>query len=150
MRAIRSAYAARRRWALAADLALVVVFAAVGRASHGESLSPAGLAGTAWPFVVACLAAWVAVTLARLRHSRPWPAGAVVWAVTLAGGLLLRVTAGGTAAAAFIVVAAVTLAVFLLVPRLVLGLGAGAGRRHALGDGDRGGRDAVEHGYRPV
>ena len=39
------------------DLLLVAVFAAVGRASHGESV--AGVFVTAWPFLVACLIAWL-------------------------------------------------------------------------------------------
>lgn len=126
MRAIRSAYSSHRRWALAADVVLVVLFTVIGRASHAEPLTPAGIAGTAWPFVVACLFGWLAITIARLRHSRPWPTGVVVWAVSLVGGMLLRVATGDTAAVAFIVVAAITLAVFLIVPRLLFGLGAGS------------------------
>ncbi|MFZ0530798.1 MAG: DUF3054 domain-containing protein, partial [Propionicimonas sp.] len=38
---------------LGIDLAAVLVFAAIGRASHAEALSLAGLAQTAWPFLVA-------------------------------------------------------------------------------------------------
>ena len=44
------------------DAAFVVVFAAIGRASHAEDVL-GGLAVTAWPFLVALAAGW-AVTLA--------------------------------------------------------------------------------------
>jgi hypothetical protein len=48
-----------------------------------------------------------------------WPAGVLIWAVTVSSGLALRILFGDTAAVAFIIVATLTLAVFLLVPRLV-------------------------------
>ncbi|GGA63372.1 hypothetical protein GCM10011490_12480 [Pseudoclavibacter endophyticus] len=121
MTRLSSTYSSNRWWAIAVDVVLVVVFATTGRASHGETLTPWGIADTAWPFVVACLAAWVLVTVARWPHARVFPSGLVVWAATLAGGMGLRVLAGDTAATAFIVVAAITLAVLLLLPRLLLG-----------------------------
>lgn len=123
MTALRNAYRSRRRWALVGDLVLVILFATLGRASHGESLTLPGIAGTAWPFVLACLVAWLAVSLLRIPHSRVWPAGLLIWLVTVAGGLGLRVAAGDTAALPFVIVASVTLALFLLVPRLLLGHG---------------------------
>ena len=48
------------RWPayLATDLVLVVVFAGIGRSSHGESLS--GIFVTAWPFLVGALLGWLA------------------------------------------------------------------------------------------
>lgn len=121
MHALQFAYSSRRSIALALDLVLVVVFAIVGRASHSETLEFFGIVETGWPFVVACLIGWLVVTLARSQQTVVWPAGIIIWAVTLAGGMGLRVLAGGTTAVAFIIVAGVTLALFLLVPRLLLG-----------------------------
>lgn len=122
MSSLRTAYSSNRWVGLALDVVLVVVFAIAGRASHAESLTVTGVAGTAWPFVVACLFAWVSVTtLMRVPWHLVWPAGVTVWVVTVAGGLVLRVITGDTAAVPFIVVATLVLAVFLLVPRLVLG-----------------------------
>lgn len=103
------------------DVVLVVVFATIGRASHDEPVTPAGVFVTAWPFVIALLCGWALATLLRARIAFVWPAGVVVWLVTVAGGMLLRIATGDTAATAFVVVASITLAVFLLVPRVVLG-----------------------------
>ncbi|HMS37868.1 MAG TPA: DUF3054 domain-containing protein [Arachnia sp.] len=92
------------------DLVLVAVFAAVGRASHGEGV--AGVFVTAWPFLVACLIAWL--VLGVLKDDGVGLRGAaIVWLVTWAGGMALRVSAGSTAQSAFLVVAALTLALFL-------------------------------------
>lgn len=121
MSSLFAAYSSRRHWALVLDVVLVMVFAVIGRASHDEGLTIGGIAGTAWPFVVACLAGWLLVTVARWPHGLVWPAGIAIWVVTVAGGMGLRVLTGDTAAPAFIIVAALTLAVFLLVPRLALG-----------------------------
>lgn len=92
------------------DLVLVVVFAAVGRASHGESVT--GVFVTAWPFLVACMIAWL--ILGVLKDDGAGVRGAaIVWLVTWAGGMALRVSAGDTAQPAFMIVAALTLALFL-------------------------------------
>lgn len=121
MRSLRSAYRGHRAFPLVLDVVLLVVFAAIGRASHDEPVTPAGVFVTAWPFVIALLCGWALVTLLRARIAFVWPAGLVVWFVTVAGGMLLRIATGDTAAFAFVVVASVTLAVFLLVPRAVFG-----------------------------
>ena len=96
------------------DAVLVLVFAVIGRASHGES--PGGFLITAWPFIVALLVGHVVAALLPARPRRPWSLGwgAVVWLVTVAGGLLLRVATGDTAQIAFIIVATLVLGVFLL------------------------------------
>jgi len=111
------------------DLVFVVVFAAVGRASHGESITGTFL--TAWPFLVACLVAWV-VLLILGDDGLGWRAGLIVWLVTLIGGMALRVAAGDTAAVAFIIVATIFTAVTLLGWRLIgLRVAAGRARRTA-------------------
>lgn len=100
--------------ALILDAVLVLVFAAIGRASHAED--PGGFLLTAWPFLVALLIGHAVAAVLPARPRRPWSIswGAVVWAITVVGGMLLRVASGQTAQAAFIVVATLTLGVFLL------------------------------------
>lgn len=100
--------------ALLLDAVLVLVFAVIGRASHQED--PAGFLLTAWPFLVALLLGHAAALLLPARPRRPWslPWGAVVWAVTVAGGMLLRLVGGDTAEVPFVIVATLVLGVFLL------------------------------------
>ncbi|PPG38789.1 DUF3054 domain-containing protein [Pseudoclavibacter sp. RFBA6] len=125
MRRTRSVYRAGGGYALPliVDLLLVVVFAIIGRMSHAEGLSLAGIVTTGWPFVLGLLFAWVLVTLFRWKPWRPFPAGVSVWVVTVGGGMLLRLTIGDTAEVAFIIVASIVLGAFLLLPRLLLGTG---------------------------
>lgn len=96
------------------DAVLVLVFAAIGRASHQED--PAGFLLTAWPFLVALLLGHAAAFLLPARPRRPWslPWGAVVWAVNVVGGMLLRLLSGDTAELPFIIVATLVLGAFLL------------------------------------
>lgn len=100
--------------ALVLDAVLVLVFAVIGRASHDED--PGGFLLTAWPFIVALLVGHLVAALLPGRPRRPWSLawGAVVWAVTVVGGMLLRVTSGDTAQVAFIIVATLVLGVFLI------------------------------------
>lgn len=104
--------------ALAADVALVVLFAAIGRASHAED-PLGGLWLTAWPFLAGLAAGWL-VTRAWRGPTAPVRTGLGVWAVTVVGGMLLRAASGQGTAVAFIVVAAVTLALFLVGWRVVV------------------------------
>lgn len=102
------------------DTALVLVFSAVGRSSHGEAVV-GGLLTTAWPFLLGLLVGWLAaLVVSRIDgHGpfEPWrivPAGLLIWAGTLGIGMLARVIAGQGTAGSFIVVAGVVLALFLL------------------------------------
>lgn len=106
--------------ALAADIVLVVVFAAIGRASHDEPVL-AGLWTTSWPFLAALAVGWL-VTLAWRAPAAPVRTGLGVWAVTVVGGMLLRAASGQGTAVAFIVVASITLLLFLVGWRLVAAL----------------------------
>jgi hypothetical protein len=106
---------------LVVDLALVVVFVLIGRRSHAEALDVAGIAATAWPFLVAVLAGW-GLARAWRAPSAPWPTGVIVWAVAVVGGLALRVLAGDTAQVAFMIVAALTLALLLIGWRAIVAL----------------------------
>ena len=89
------------------DVVAVVAFAVAGRASHG--LDPAGVLVTAWPFLVALAVAWGALVV--LRDDGYGPGAAIlVWLVTLAGGMGLRLASGDTAAVPFVIVATLFLA----------------------------------------
>ncbi|WP_420175003.1 DUF3054 domain-containing protein [Luteococcus sp. OSA5] len=103
---------------LAVDLVLVVIFSIMGVLSHSGSLVER-LIPVAWPFLTACMVAW-AILLLRRRDVGSLASGVFVWLVTVVGGLSLRVAAGSTAATAFIIVTAVTLALFLIGWRLLL------------------------------
>ncbi len=112
--------------ALLLDVVLVVVFAAVGRASHDETNPVVGALSTAWPFLVGTLLGWLVVRFTR----RAWPVdlapGVTVWFATVLVGMVLRRAVGSGTAVSFVVVASVVLAAFLLGWRA---LGAYAARR---------------------
>ncbi|MGB7964570.1 MAG: DUF3054 domain-containing protein [Propionicimonas sp.] len=97
---------------LALDLVTVIGFAAIGRASHAEDLSPGGMAQTAWPFVVAVVVG--SLLGQRLASSSWWRQGIVVWAVTVIGGLALRLAAGQSSAVGFVVVTTLVLGLLLI------------------------------------
>lgn len=110
--------------AAAADAAAIVVFAAVGRANHDEGIlgdNGAGLATTAWPFLAGAAAGWL---LAKAwRRPCDWrTTGLVVWASTLAGGMLLRLASGQGVQVSFVIVAGLVLAAFLIGWRVISGL----------------------------
>ena len=103
--------------ALAIDVVLVLAFAATGRASHDSDVW-SGLWQTAWPFLAGLAAGWL-VTLAWRAPTAPVRTGLGVWAVTLAGGMLLRWASGQGTALPFILVASATLLVALVGWRLI-------------------------------
>jgi hypothetical protein len=98
--------------AAAADAVAVVVFAAVGRLSHGEADDLLGLAATVAPFAVGLVAAWA--TPAVRREPAGWRAGAVAVVCVAGVGLLLRAGLTGRLPLSFAVVTTVSLAVLLL------------------------------------
>ncbi len=115
----------RSWWPAGVDVAVIVVFALIGRASHAEALDVGGVATTAWPFVVGGLVGSVAAGTALA--ARPWWVRALaVWAGAALLGMGLRVAAGGTTAVGFVVVASVSLFVLLVGWRAVAHL---AGRQ---------------------
>ncbi|MDQ0726375.1 DUF3054 domain-containing protein [Microbacterium sp. W4I20] len=127
--------------AVIVDALFVLVFAAIGRASHDED--PAGFLLTAWPFLVGLLLGHLLAALLPGRPRRPWSLawGAVVWVVTVAAGLLVRVLSGDTAELPFIIVATLVLGVFLLGWRALAAL---LRRRRAASGSTAGDPDAVE------
>ena len=95
------------------DVACVLAFVAIGRASHHDGDSVAGLAAVAWPFL-AGLALGLLATRAWRRPAAIVPAGLGAWLGAAVGGMLLRVAAGQGTAPAFIGVALAFLGLFLL------------------------------------
>jgi hypothetical protein len=106
------------RMAVVLDIACVLVFVIIGRASHTKGESLAGIASTAWPFLAGLGIGWLASRAWR-RPLAILPVGLVVWLSTVAIGMIARVVSGQGTAAAFIAVALAFLALFLLGWRLL-------------------------------
>ena len=106
--------------ALLLDIALVVAFAALGRASHDSDIF-GGLWQTAWPFLLGLALGWL-LTLAWRAPLAPVRTGLGIWAATVIGGMLLRAASGQGTAPAFIIVATVTLLVLLVGWRVIAAL----------------------------
>ena len=96
-----------------ADAVGVLVFCTVGRRSHAEGLTVAGVADTAWPFLVGTAVGWLLIRGWR-RPTAVAPTGLVVWASTVVVGMLLRKATSAGVAVSFVVVASATTAVVLL------------------------------------
>ena len=100
-------------FAALADVVGVLVFCTVGRRSHAEGLTVAGVAETAWPFLVGTAVGWLLIRGWR-RPTAVVPTGVVVWACTVVIGMLLRRATAAGVAVSFIVVASAATAVLLL------------------------------------
>lgn len=107
--------------ALLTDIVCVIVFCTVGRRSHAEGLSLAGIAETAWPFLTGTLVGWV-LCLGWRRPAAVIPTGVVVWLCTVALGMLLRYATSAGVALSFIVVASISTAVLLIGWRVAVAL----------------------------
>ncbi|MDO5619634.1 DUF3054 domain-containing protein [Kocuria sp.] len=93
------------------DVLLICVFAAVGRAAHGESAL--GFLDTAWPFLAAAAVGWVGIAMAG-RPGISIQGGLLLWLVTVVGGMTMRTVSGESVEPSFIVVAASVLLIFLV------------------------------------
>lgn len=104
--------------AAALDLVAVLAFVGIGRRSHEEDAGLGNLVEIAAPFLIAGAVGWVATRLWR----RPlcMKAAGVMWAITVAAGMVLRkfVFDRGTAVS-FVIVTTIVLCVFMLGWRLV-------------------------------
>ncbi len=98
--------------ALAADVVAVVVFAAIGRSSHGESGDILGLIGTAAPFLIGLGAAW-ATPIVRADPTR-WKAGLGALVGTVLVGMLVRAGFTGWPPLIFVAITLGSLAVLML------------------------------------
>jgi hypothetical protein len=113
--------------AAAADLVAVLVFAAVGRRSHEEGFSLLGVLEVAAPFLVGAVVGWLAGRV--WREPLAWRSGLAVWLGTAVVGLALRALVLHRLPLSFVLVASVSLAVFLLGWRLLFRAGARLSRR---------------------
>ena len=114
----------RSAWlAMVLDVACVLVFVIIGRASHTKGESLAGIASTAWPFLAGLAGGWLVTTglagRAWRQPSRLWPAGVGAWLGTVVLGMVFRVVSGQGTAPAFVGVALAFLGLFLLGWRLL-------------------------------
>lgn len=100
------------------DAALVTLFVLIGRRSHSEANSVAGILDTLWPFLVGLVVGWLVTWAWHRPLAIIWP-GAPIWLMTVAVGMLIRTSAGQGVQPLFIAVAAVVLGVFLVGWRLV-------------------------------
>jgi hypothetical protein len=105
--------AASVAWAGAIDLVLVLVFVLIGRGSHEEGFTLPGTLETAWPFVVGLAMGWLAMRAWRQPWRVRWT-GVGIWLITVITGILLRAITGQGTAVAFVIVATVVLALFLI------------------------------------
>ncbi|MDQ2789837.1 MAG: DUF3054 domain-containing protein [Pseudonocardiales bacterium] len=106
--------------AAGADVLAVLVFAAVGRSSHAEVFDAFGVLTTAAPFLLGLCVGWLIgrVWRAPLRL----PVGVVVWVGAVVIGLGVRAAFTHRLPITFALVAAASLALFLLGWRAVAGL----------------------------
>jgi peptidoglycan/LPS O-acetylase OafA/YrhL len=102
-----------------ADAALILVFAAIGRDAHQRGEAVTGVLLTAWPFLAGAALGWIAARAWRSPLSIR-PAGLAVWFGAVAGGMILRALTGQTVVIAFVIVALLSLGLFLVGYRLLL------------------------------
>jgi hypothetical protein len=109
----RSRRVRRALTALFADAVCVIVFCTIGRRSHAEGLTVAGIAQTAWPFLAGTGVGWLLIGGWR-RPFTVIPVGVVVWVCTVVVGMVLRKQTSAGVSTSFVVVASVSTAVLLL------------------------------------
>jgi hypothetical protein len=111
--------------AAAIDACCVLVFVAIGRASHAQGETVGGIASTAWPFLAGLAIGWLGLFFWRGTRAANWPlalapAGVAAWLGTALAGMTVRVMAGQGTAVAFIGVALAFLGLFMLGWRLLV------------------------------
>ena len=99
--------------ALVIDVVCVLVFCAVGRRSHAEGVTVAGVAHTAWPFLIGTGVGWL-VSRGWRRPTAITPTGVVVWLCTVGVGMVLRKASSQGVAVSFVVVASLVTALLLV------------------------------------
>ena len=99
--------------ALLVDVVCVIVFCVIGRRSHAEGLTVAGIARTAWPFLAGAGVGWLLIRGWR-RPFTVIPTGVAVWVCTVVVGMALRAVSSAGVSPSFVVVASVSTAVLLV------------------------------------
>ena len=102
------------RIAFAIDVLAVIAFAAIGRRNHDETGNVvAGAIGVAAPFAIATAIGWLVAK--AWRQPTASRTAIIVWAVTVAGGVVLRrFVFHRSTAASFVVVATIALGVLIV------------------------------------
>jgi hypothetical protein len=95
------------------DVCCVIAFVAIGRHTHHDGDSAAGIWHTAWPFLAGLAIGLVVVRYWR-RPTAILPAGLGAWLGAAAAGMAIRVAAGQGTAVAFVAVALAFLGLFVL------------------------------------
>ena len=110
------------------DTFAVVLFVAIGRREHERDSAIAGLIQTAAPFLIALALAWLVLRV--WKRPTDWRTGIGVWAIVVVASMLLRnLVFGDGTAAAFVIVATLFLALFIVGWRLAFGV---MNRRHTV------------------
>ncbi|MET0898494.1 MAG: DUF3054 domain-containing protein [Mycobacterium sp.] len=99
--------------ALGADAVCVVIFCAIGRRSHAEGVTVAGIAETAWPFLTGTAGGWL-LSRGWRRPRALMPTGLIVWVSTVVVGMTLRKLTSTGVATSFVVVATTVTGALLL------------------------------------
>lgn len=107
------------------DTASIVLFVAIGKREHDQDSAVRALIETAAPFLIALAIAWLVLQV--WKQPTAWRTGVGVWAIVVAGGMLLRhfVFDDGTALS-FVIVAACFLALTIIGWRLAMTLFGGS------------------------
>ncbi|HAG58025.1 MAG TPA: DUF3054 domain-containing protein [Arthrobacter bacterium] len=102
------------------DAFLILLFAAIGRDAHQRGEIVTGVFLTAWPFLVGAALAWLGAR--AWRRPLSITSGVVIWLGTVAGGMILRAVTGQTVVVAFVIVALLSLGLFLVGYRALVAL----------------------------
>jgi len=103
-----------------ADALLILLFAAIGRDAHQRGEIVTGVFLTAWPFLAGAVLAWLGAR--AWRRPLSIVSGVVIWLGTVAGGMILRAVTGQTVVVAFVIVALLSLGLFLVGYRALVAL----------------------------
>jgi peptidoglycan/LPS O-acetylase OafA/YrhL len=104
--------------AAVSDALLILVFAAIGRDAHARPDVISGVFLTAWPFLAGAALGWLAAR--AWRRPLGLPAGVAIWLVAVGGGMALRAITGQTVVLPFVIVALLSLGLFLVGYRALL------------------------------
>jgi uncharacterized membrane protein (UPF0136 family) len=102
-----------------ADVAIVLLFVAIGRSVHRHGLRLDGMISTTWPFAVGLAAGWIVVAYRRM-HPASLLAGVFVTVICVIVAMVLRVSSGQGTAVAFIFVSLAFLGACMTTWRLIV------------------------------
>jgi hypothetical protein len=114
---------------LGLDMALICLFAAIGRHSHGQSDTLLAVGATALPFLTGMAIGWLISSISFGHAPLRVPEAIPVWAATVGIGMAVRVLTGAGTAFSFIVVTTVFLGSVLLGWRALAATRTAASRR---------------------